>query len=51
VAGALIRLAHRIYPPKVTRDRSIHFNGPIDVKSIDLLLQGDAIRRESRGWN
>lgn len=51
VAGALIRLAHRIYPPRVTVDHSINFHGPIQVGDLqELLLQGEVIHRDLRSW-
>ncbi len=33
-AGALIRLSHRVYRPRVTVDHSVHFNGPISLNDI-----------------
>lgn len=34
-AGALIRLAHRIYPPKVTVDNNVHLNMSMSLADLE----------------
>ncbi|WP_227979966.1 hypothetical protein [Nocardia spumae] len=52
LAGALIRLAHRIYPPRVTVDHNIHFH-PDMSKMHDYLRHWQAQRDSlnTRYWN
>ncbi|WP_280319929.1 hypothetical protein [Nocardia wallacei] len=47
LAGMLIRVAHKIYPPQVTQ-HSITFQGPITVADMEQFER--AARRVSRGW-
>lgn len=35
LAGGLIRLAHRIYPPKVTEHRSVNFTMTVDPDALE----------------